>query len=234
MRGVLQGLLMASLVACASSPPPVIYPQAGTQTAPDTQTQTQARAASSPRAQQGSFQPDYTLYACTRSFANRPDTDPSGRIRSYSALIEVQGVVLAASPVNGACMTSGFGPRFGRLHKGIDLQAKPAVPVYSTAPGIVLEVSTQTGFGYQVLIEHGGGVYTRYAHLASFADGLAPGQAIGFGQPLGMMGKTGNATALHVHYEVLTGDYNTPRKSWGLTAHNPLDFPAWRGLDGVG
>jgi murein DD-endopeptidase MepM/ murein hydrolase activator NlpD len=45
------------------------------------------------------------------------------------------------------------------------------------------------------------------------------------------MGKSGNATGIHLHYEVLRGDYNTPKKSWGLTAHNPLDFPAYAGLD---
>ena len=221
MRHLLAGLATAGLFAC-SSPPQVQYPQG-----PVTEVPT------SPRAQQGPFQPDYYLYACTPSFSNRPATDGNGRILSYNALVVVNGVILAASPVNDACMTSGFGPRFGRVHEGIDLQSRPAGPVYSAAPGRVLEVSEQTGFGLQVLIAHGNGVYTRYGHLANFADGLAPGQEIGFGQPLGMMGRTGNATAIHVHFEILTGNYNTPQKSWGLTANNPLDFPRWSGLDTV-
>jgi murein DD-endopeptidase MepM/ murein hydrolase activator NlpD len=222
MRRLIAGLAMAGVFACSSPPPPVEYPQGPV-----------GPEAPSLRAAQGAFQPDYFLYACTPSFSNRPDTDRSGRILGYDALIVVKGVVLAAAPVNGACMTSGFGPRFGSMHKGIDLQAKPAVPVYSAGPGRILEVSEQTGFGYQVLIGHGNGVYTRYGHLAYFAEGLAPGQKIGFGQPLGLMGQTGNATAIHLHYEVLTGNYNTPRKSWGLQANNPLDFPRWPGLDGV-
>ncbi len=223
MRHLLAGLATASLFACSSPPPPVQYPQ-GPIATPDP-------APPSPRAQQGPFQPDFNLYACTSSFSNRPQTTSDGRILSYNALVVANGVVIAASPVNGACMTSGFGPRFGSMHKGIDLQARPAVPIYSAAPGRVLEVSDQSGFGYQVLIDHGNGVYTRYGHLAYFAEGLAPGQKIGFGQPLGMMGRTGNATAIHVHYEILTGNYNTPKKSWGLTANNPLDFPRWSGLD---
>jgi len=222
MRLLLAGLAAAGMSACSSPPPEVTYPQGPVGSEPQ-----------SVRAAQGTFQPEYYLYTCTPSFSNRPDTDRSGRILSYNALIEVNGVILAAAPVNGACMTSGFGPRFGRMHKGIDLQSKPAGPVFSAAPGRVLEVSQQTGFGYQVLIGHGGGVYTRYAHLAYFAEGLRAGQQIGFGQPLGLMGRTGNATAIHLHYEVLTGDYNTPRKSWGLEAHNPLDFPGWRGLDNL-
>ena len=222
MRFLLAGLAAAAMAACSSPPPEVNYPQGPV-----------GSGTPSVRAVQGSFQPEYYLYACTPSFTNRPDTDRSGRILSYNALIEVNGVILAAAPVNGACMTSGFGPRFGRMHKGIDLQSKPAGPVFSAAPGRVLEVSQQTGFGYQVLIDHGRGVFTRYAHLAYFADGLRAGQQIGFGQPLGLMGQTGNATAIHVHFEVLTGNYNTPQKSWGLDAHNPLDFPRWRGLDNL-
>jgi len=222
MRRLIAGLATAGLFACSSPPPEVHYPQGPVGSAPQN-----ARAA------QGPFQPDYYLRACTPSFTNRPDTDGSGRILGYNALIVANGVILSAAPVNGACMTSGFGPRFGSMHKGIDLQARPAVPIYSAAPGRVLEVGQQSGFGYQVLISHGKGVYTRYGHLAYFADGLKAGQTIGFGQPLGLMGQTGNATAIHLHFEVLTGNYNTPQKSWGLKAHNPLDFPKWSGLDGL-
>ncbi len=228
MRARLAGSLTAALVACASPTPPIEYPSG--QVTPVTGP---APAEMTARAEQGSFQPDYFLYACTPSFTNRPATDGEGRILGYNALIVVNSVVLAAAPVNGACMTSGFGPRFGRMHKGIDLQAKPAVTVYSAGPGRIIEVTEQTGFGNQVLISHGKGVYTRYAHLDYFAKGLAAGQAIGFGQPLGRMGATGNATAIHVHYEVLRGNYNTPKKSWGLNAYNPLDFPRWSGLDDV-
>jgi len=162
--------------------------------------------------------------------ANRPDTSPDGQVLNYAPLIVANGIILAAAPSNDVCMSSGFGPRSGRMHKGMDLFARPAGTIYSAAPGTVLEVTQQTGFGNQVLIDHGRGVYTRYAHLESFAPALAPGQVLGFGEPLGMMGKSGNATGIHLHYEILTGDYNTPQKSWGLKANNPLDFPAWSGL----
>ena len=228
MRKYLAGLCLAGVFACSSPPPPVQYPSG-----PLVGSGSSTEAIPSPSAAQGPFQPDYELFACLPDFSNRPQTDSSGRILSYNALIVANGVILAAAPVNGACMTSGFGPRYGRMHKGIDLQSKPAGPIYSAGPGRVLEVSQQSGFGYQVLIDHGRGVYTRYAHLAYFAEGLRAGQKIGFGQPLGLMGETGNATAIHIHYEVLTGNYNTPQKSWGLTAHNPLDFPRWSGLDEV-
>lgn len=179
---------------------------------------------------QGPFQPNANLFVCNMRVANRPDTSPDGQVLNYAPLIVANGIILAAAPSNDVCMSSGFGPRSGRMHKGMDLFARPAGTIYSAAPGTVLEVTQQTGFGNQVLIDHGRGVYTRYAHLESFAPALAPGQVLGFGEPLGMMGKSGNATGIHLHYEILTGDYNTPKKSWGLKANNPLDFPAWSGL----
>lgn len=225
MRATLFTALTAVFLASCSSPEPIHYP---VQTGPITGSQT----TSAPP--QGPFMPNANLYTCQGiTISNRPNTNNSGLVLGYSPLVVANGVVLAASPANDVCITSGFGPRFGRMHKGIDLQSRPAGTIYSAGPGIILEASIQTGFGQQVIIDHGNGVYTRYGHLASFAPGLAAGQRIGFGQPLGMMGQTGNATAIHVHYEILTGNYHTPKKSWGLTANNPLDFPAWEGLGTV-
>lgn len=220
-------VLAGMLLGACSSAAPVQYPAS----------QTSTSAASHPVApgtqpMQGPYRPDASLFACNMRMSNRPQTAANRMILNYAPLVVVKGIVLAASPANDVCLTSGFGPRGGRMHKGIDLQARPAVTVYSAGPGRIVEVSYQTGFGNQVLISHGNGVYTRYAHLAHFTPNLAAGQAIGFGQPLGLMGATGNATAVHVHYEILTGNYNTPKKSWGLQANNPLDFPAWAGLNG--
>ena len=227
-------VLAAGLVACAS-PAKVHYPEA-------IYTQPQYNYAPQPIpighdtgvAGQGAFQPNANLFVCHNfSISNRPSTTGSGRILTYSPLVVVNGIPLASAPVNDACLTSGFGPRAGRQHKGIDLQSRPAGPVFSAAPGIVREVSVQRGFGNQVLIDHGRGVFTRYAHLKNFAPGIKPGARIGFGVALGEMGATGNATAIHLHYEILTGNYNTPKKSYGMTANNPFVFPAWEGLNAV-
>lgn len=179
---------------------------------------------------QGSFQPNANLFACTRSFSNRPETNRDGQVLNYSPLAEINGIVLAVAPVNDACMTSGFGPRNGRRHKGIDLQIKPTGTVFSAAPGIILELEYSRSFGNQLVIEHGNGVFTRYAHLASFNRNLKVGDAVGFGVAIGLMGDTGNASAVHLHYEVLTGNYNTPKKSFGLVALDPLSLPGWRGM----
>jgi murein DD-endopeptidase MepM/ murein hydrolase activator NlpD len=217
-------VLSAALVGACSSPAPVHYPHGKPLRPQGAETPVNVP-------EQGPFQPNLDLYVCNMRMSNRPDTMPDRRVRDFAPLIVVHGVVLASVPANDVCVTSGFGQRNGRAHKGLDLQSRPAGTIYSAAPGTIVEVSTLSGFGNQVLISHGSGVYTRYAHLAYFASGLHPGQAIGFGQPLGMMGDTGNATAVHLHYEILTGNYHTPKKAWGLKANDPLTFPAWSGLD---
>ncbi|MEM9739626.1 MAG: M23 family metallopeptidase [Pseudomonadota bacterium] len=177
---------------------------------------------------QGPYLPDAYLTVCTMTVSNRPDVDRRGKITGFSPLIIVnERVILAAAPTNGACFSSGFGPRAGRMHKGIDLQSKPASMVFSSGAGVIREVGTATGFGKQVVIDHGAGVFTRYAHLNTIEPNIVEGAAIGFGQPLGMMGRTGNATAIHLHYEVLIGAWG-PRGSYGLEATNALDWPAYR------
>ena len=223
------GLL--ALFGCASTPPappPVPY---GAYAPPAVSV---PPSPSGPIAQQGPFRPNANLFLCRRGISNSPTAAANLRVLNYAPMIVVNGVALASAPSNDVCLTSGFGPRYGRVHKGIDLYSNPPGLVYSAAPGIVREVGVASGFGNQVVIDHGRGVFTRYAHLSSFASGLRPGRRIGFGVAIGRIGASGNATGPHLHYEVLTGNYNTPRKSFGLQAHNPLTFPAWAGINTTG
>lgn len=176
----------------------------------------------------GSYAPNTYLRACNGiTVSNAPRVDAEGWVLDFKPVIMVNGVALAAVPSNDVCLTSGFGQRFGRRHDGIDLQARPAGLVYSAAPGRVLEARNSTGYGLQVLIDHGKGVHTRYAHLEYIDSAIRPGAKIGFGQPLGRMGATGNASAIHVHFEILLGNYNNPRGSKGLTPRDPFDFPPY-------
>lgn len=176
--------------------------------------------------EQGPYLPNAELFVCPGRVTNAPAMDNRRKVENFSPLIVVNGVILASAPANDACLSSGFGPRFGRMHEGIDLQSRPAGIVFTGGPGLVREVSTATGYGKYVLIDHGRGVFTRYAHLDTFTPGLQPGIVVGFGQPVGRMGATGNATAIHLHYEVLRGEWG-PRGGWGLTATNPLSWPAF-------
>ena len=236
MRGLRRAAVLlcsgGGLIASCTSSPPILYPVPTLPSVYEQPDANQIQTSDLPRAlpPQGPFQPNANLFACSIGISNLPRVTTNRQIAEYSPIVVAFGRVIAAAPVNDVCLSSGFGPRGGRMHKGIDLYAANGGTIYAAAPGRVLEISGQAGFGNQMVIDHGDGVFTRYAHLASFAPEIEVGDVIGFGVPLGMMGQTGNATGIHLHYEILTGDYNTPAKSFGLEAHNPLDFPAWPGL----
>ncbi len=179
------------------------------------------------RARFGSFRPNTHLQVCFRRLSNAPALDSARYVRSYVPLVLARGrVALAAAPVNNACMSSGFGPRAGRTHEGIDLSGHRGDPVFAAGPGIVREAGWGRGYGRYVVIDHGHGVFTRYAHLETIAKTVKPGTALGFGETLGRMGNSGNSTGVHLHYEVLTGKWG-PSRAYGLTPHNPLDLPAY-------
>lgn len=206
-----------ALTGCVSSPAPIIY---GPSTA--------ERLRVPP--QQGPFQPNAYLRICPgMRVSNAPLADDLQWVEDFKPLVVVDGVVLAVVPVNDACLSSGFGLRDGRPHQGIDLSVRPAGMVYSAAPGLILEAREATGYGLQIVLDHGDGVHTRYAHLEYFDPAIVEGALIGFGQPLGRMGQTGNTQAIHLHFELLTGDYATPRGSKGLTPRDPFGFPAYSG-----
>ena len=86
-------------------------------------------------------------------------------------------------------------------HDGLDLIAHSGEPVYSVADGIVREVvKSRKGLGNQVVIDHGNGYRTRYAHLADVE--VAKGRRVRRGTRLGYVGVSGNSFAPHLHYEV--------------------------------
>ncbi len=90
------------------------------------------------------------------------------------------------------------------MHKGIDLGAKLGEPVYATGNGIVKDTdlgSRRRGYGRQILIDHGFGYRTRYAHLTTID--VVEGQQIKRGEQIGTVGSTGGSTGPHLHYEVI-------------------------------
>lgn len=103
-----------------------------------------------------------------------------------------------AWPVRGQ-VTSGFGPRWGRQHNGIDVAANTGTTVASAGSGTVISAGTQGGFGQRVVIDHGGGLTTLYAHLSSI--NVSRGQSVGPGTAIGAVGCTGTCTGPHLHFE---------------------------------
>jgi murein DD-endopeptidase MepM/ murein hydrolase activator NlpD len=130
---------------------------------------------------------------------------------SGEATVSPRGMIWPASgPV-----TSGFGwrthPIFGtrRFHAGIDIGAPMGAPVVAAATGRVVYAGTQSGYGRHVIIDHGGGIATLYAHLSSISAGR--GVVLARGASVGRIGCTGYCTGPHLHFEVrVNGDPVNP------------------------
>jgi murein DD-endopeptidase MepM/ murein hydrolase activator NlpD len=104
-------------------------------------------------------------------------------------------------PVKSAYrFTSGFGPRWGRMHNGTDFAAAYGTPIYATADGTVVHAGTEGGFGRLVRIRHDFGIETYYAHLSKIS--VSVGQRVSRGDRIGDMGNSGRSTGTHLHYEV--------------------------------
>jgi len=130
-------------------------------------------------------------------------------------------------PLDEVKVTSRFGKRFhpiahrNKMHSGVDLVAERNQPVLAAGAGIVVRAGWMHGYGYEVTIDHGGGRMTRYSHLARTL--VLEGTQVVKGMPLGLAGRTGTATGVHLHFEYLKDD----------VARDPLkDFAKLVGDDG--
>ncbi len=116
-------------------------------------------------------------------------------------------------------ITSYFGTRTHPVtgqaqsfHGGIDIAASTGVPIYAARAGTVSQARMAGTYGNMILINHGGGYQTRYAHLSKFS--VSAGQTVSAGQQIGLVGATGRVTGPHLHFEVIVN---------GKTA-NPLSY----------
>jgi murein DD-endopeptidase MepM/ murein hydrolase activator NlpD len=120
-------------------------------------------------------------------------------------------------------LSSGFGyrtdPVYGRSarHTGVDFAMKPGNPIYSTGDGVVESVKFEFfGYGNQVVIDHGFGYKTRYAHLRNI--GVVEGMKVKRGECIGESGNSGKSTGPHLHYEVIyKGSPVNPSNYYDLT-----------------
>ena len=113
---------------------------------------------------------------------------------------------LLALPIPAARLSSSFGPRihpiFGtaRLHAGMDLAAPSGTPIGAAGLGTVVTAGVLGGYGNAVVIDHGGGLSTLYAHQSAL--NVTVGQVVVPSQVIGLVGSTGNSTGPHLHFEV--------------------------------
>jgi murein DD-endopeptidase MepM/ murein hydrolase activator NlpD len=120
-----------------------------------------------------------------------------------------KNIVPSMWPVNGRIL-SRFGEREdpfsgeGAFHTGVDISASMGTPVHAAADGIVYTAEYDgSGYGKMVVVDHGNGVRTRYAHLSAFE--VVAGQEVRRGQVLALSGNTGRTTSPHLHFEVRMG-----------------------------
>ncbi|WP_144405678.1 peptidoglycan DD-metalloendopeptidase family protein [Aliterella atlantica] len=98
-------------------------------------------------------------------------------------------------------LSSGFGYRWGRMHRGIDIAAPVGTPIFAVAEGVVVRSGwSRGGYGNLVDIQHPDGTLTRYAH--NYRLLVQPGQQVTQGQQISLMGSTGRSTGPHLHFEV--------------------------------
>lgn len=106
-------------------------------------------------------------------------------------------------PIAGGRFTSGFGRRWGRMHKGVDWACPVGTTVYASCAGTVIQASYNGGYGNNVVISHADGRLTRYAHNSKLL--VKVGQKVEQGEPIALSGSTGRSTGPHVHFEIYIG-----------------------------
>jgi len=137
---------------------------------------------------------------------SRPAPESSNKLPESGATEYEHGFSFPILPVH-AQISSGFGMRNDpftgtpRFHKGIDLAAPDGTPVVAALPGKVISARYESGYGNTVLIEHEGGLQTRYGHLASV--NVKAGDMVTSDDMLGKVGSTGRSTGAHLHFEVI-------------------------------
>lgn len=138
-------------------------------------------------------------------------------IRAHSAPRQIDvpadGRVSASGliwPVRGK-VTSEYGPRWGRMHAGIDIAAPSGTPIRAARGGTVVFSGVMNGYGNVVIVDHGGGFATLYAHQSRRA--VADGTSVGRGDVVGYVGSTGHSTGPHLHFETrVDGSPRNPRR----------------------
>lgn len=145
-------------------------------------------------------------------------------MHAYESVLRERGYTPTVWPVVGK-LESGFGGRrspFGgssyEFHSGQDIEAAWGDPVVAGASGLVTFVGWQNGYGQLVVVDHGGGLTTRYGHL-SHID-VVQGQTVARSQFIGRVGSTGRSTGPHLHYEVRINDEPVNPLQYLLT--NPI------------
>jgi len=128
-----------------------------------------------------------------RSKAEEPENPPS-----FEQLQQQPEQLIM--PAKGV-LTSGFGKRWGKMHKGIDIAAPVGTPIVAAASGTVTKSGWNNGgYGNLIEVKHPDGTMTRYAHNSRLL--VRVGQEVSQGEVIAEMGSTGHSTGSHLHFEI--------------------------------
>lgn len=173
------------------------YKQASTQPTSIAAPKTKARVATAPSSV------DNSAVGAFRGRQVSPELPPLGGVDTYlpkPTSTSAKGYIWPAKGV----LTSGYGWRWGRMHKGIDVAAPIGTPIVAAAEGVVVRAGWNSGgYGKLVDIKHTDGTLTRYAHNSRIL--VQKGQQVEQGQRISEMGSTGFSTGPHLHFEVHPG-----------------------------
>lgn len=114
-------------------------------------------------------------------------------------------------PVSGPLLEP-YGPRGSGWHSGIDVDAPDGAPVRAAAPGIILRSGWESGYGNRVVVAHGRGLETTYAHLAEISVGT--GAFVSESSQVGTVGCTGTCYGAHLHFEVRVNGVSSDPLLW--------------------
>jgi murein DD-endopeptidase MepM/ murein hydrolase activator NlpD len=117
-------------------------------------------------------------------------------------------------PVIGSSISSGFGTRWGKFHKGVDLTSGNR-SILAADNGKVIYAGYKSDYGNHIIIDHLNGYKTVYGHLSKM--NVSVGTIVEKGEKIGVMGNTGDSTGTHLHFEIRTSDH--PK--------NPLKYLNW-------
>lgn len=165
------------------------------------------------------------LLACSFNGSNIGPLGDHRQSLEYTPYIQTTAGALLRDPTESVCLSSGYGYRTmvstgGADHTGIDLANANGGWIFAAGDGWISSAAMRGGYGLVVDIDHGRGVHTLYAHLNEVNPHLRPGMFVHSGQPIARMGRTGNATGVHLHYELIIDGVKKDPLAYGTPYEN--------------
>jgi murein DD-endopeptidase MepM/ murein hydrolase activator NlpD len=218
-KAILSTLALLALTACATTPTPYASAPSYASRLPTQPSGPNIFASAAFASLHGE------MTACNAYGSNIGAIGARSEVIAYSPYIDTPAGALMRYPTEQACLSSGFGWRdtvgVGREHTGIDLANPNGGFVYAAGAGRVVFADWRGGYGLALELDHGHGVHTFYGHLNEIDVRLQPGVSVPSGAPVARMGATGNATGVHLHYEVIIDGLRVDPLHYGLPEPTP-------------